>query len=89
ILNNDKDPSSSESPEKAIISLKANRGTDYESFIAVLDEVKGAYYEIYGARVGLTSQEYRRLKLDEPAQKALYDRGKEGIPMNISIAEPD
>ena len=89
ILNNGMDPGSSESPEKAIISVKTNRGTDYENFIAVLDVVKGAYYHIYGARVGLTSQEYRSLKLDKPAQKALYDKGKEGIPMNISIAEPD
>lgn len=89
ILNNDKDPTSSESPEKAIVSVKTSRGTDYENFIAVLDVIKGAYYQIYGARVGLSSQEYRSLKLDIPDQKAIYDQGKEGIPMNISIAEPD
>lgn len=89
ILNKGRNPQSSESPEKAIISLKTNRGTDYKRFIEVLDEIKGAYYQIYGDRVGLTSQEYRSLKLDNPTQKAIYDRGKEGIPMNISIAEPD
>ncbi|MEL6559795.1 MAG: biopolymer transporter ExbD [Bacteroidota bacterium] len=89
ILNKGKNPQSSESPEKAIISLKTNRGTDYRRFIEVLDEIKGAYYQIYGNRVGLTSLEYRSLKLDDPTQKAIYDRGKKGIPMNISIAEPD
>jgi len=89
ILNNDRDPQSSESPIKAIVSVKTNRGTDYSKFIEVLDEIKGAYYDIYGSRVGLTSQEYRALKLDKPAQKALYDKGKLGIPMNISIADPD
>lgn len=89
IMNNGTDPLSSESPAKAIISLKTNRGTDYEKFIEVLDEVKGVYYNIYASRVGLTSQQYRSLKLDKPAHKALYDQGKAGIPMNISIAEPD
>ena len=89
ILNKGRDPQSSESPEKAIISLKTNRGTDYKRFIEVLDEIKGTYYKIYGSRVGLTSQEYRSLKLNRPDQKAIYDRGKKGIPMNISIAEPD
>lgn len=89
ILNKGKNPELSESPEKAIISLKTNRGTDYKRFIEVLDEIKGAYYNIYGNRVGLTSQEYRSLKLGNPNQKALYDKGKMGIPMNISIAEPD
>ncbi|WP_416867914.1 MAG: ExbD/TolR family protein [Imperialibacter sp.] len=78
-----------ESPKKAIISLKSNRGTDYAAFIAVLDELKGAYYNIYGERVGLSGDEYRHLDLDDPRQLALYEKGKEGIPMNISIAEPN
>jgi len=78
-----------ESPKKAIVSLKSNRGTDYAAFIAVLDEVKGAYYDIYGERVGLSGDQYRHLNLDNPRQLALYEKGKEGIPMNISIAEPN
>lgn len=89
ILNRGKRVDWSESPQKAIISLKTNRGTNYEKFIAVLDEIKGAYYQIYASRVGLSSAEFRSLKLDDPQQKLLYDRGKDGIPMNISIAEPD
>lgn len=89
VVNNGKDPKLSESPAKAVISLKPNRGTDYKYFIAVLDEVKGAYYEIYGDRVGLSADEYRNLDHGNPVQYDIYLKGKSGIPMNISIAEPD
>jgi biopolymer transport protein ExbD len=89
ILNPTEASDLAESPKKAIISLKSNRGTDYAAFIAVLDELKGAYYNIYGERVGLSGDEYRHLDLDNPRQLALYEKGKEGVPMNISIAEPN
>lgn len=89
ILNPTQTAELAESPKKAIISLKSNRGTDYAAFIAVLDELKGAYYDIYGERVGLSGDQYRHLDLDDPRQLALYEKGKEGIPMNISIAEPN
>lgn len=88
ILNYGKDPELSESPQKAVVSFKADRGTSYEMYINVLDQLQGAYYEIYGARVGLTADEYRNLDQDNPSDKALYEKGKEGIPMAISIAEP-
>lgn len=79
----------SESPQKAVISVKTSRGTDYAAFISVLDELKGAYYEIYGERVGLTGEGYRQLDLKNPQQLKLYEEGKAGIPMNISVAEPN
>ena len=88
VLNPTSSKSLSESPKKAIVSLKTNRGTQYAQFIAVLDEVKGAYYGIYADRVNLTSEEFRALKKSNPEDFELYQRGKSGIPMNISIAEP-
>lgn len=88
VLNNGRDPKSSDSPEKAIVSFKTNRGTSYDTYIAILDELKGAYYEIYGERVGLTAAEYRTLDESKPKERELLQRGREGIPMNISIAEP-
>lgn len=88
ILNPTNDPAGSESPKDAIVSLKNNRGTSYEMFIKVLDQLQGAYYEIYGERVGLTADEYRNLDRKDPEELELYERGKEGLPMQISIAQP-
>lgn len=88
ILNNGKLPTLSDNPQKAIVSLKADRGTSYNMFLKVLDETQGVYYEIYAGRVGLTAEQYRELDLNIKSQKLVHDRGREGIPMNISIAEP-
>lgn len=89
ILNPNSSPSLPEAPHKAIISVKAARGAKYANFILTLDQIKEAYYQIYGERVGLSSTEYRRLNRDNPTENAKYLEGKEGLPMNISIAEPD
>ena len=89
VLNDGKNPKLSISPKKAVISLKTNRGTEYGYFIEVLDEIKAAYYEIYAERVGLSVGEYRHLDIKSTAQLQIYEKGKSGIPMNISIAEPD
>ncbi|MFA0963042.1 ExbD/TolR family protein [Roseivirga sp. BDSF3-8] len=88
VMNNGRNPDLSESPTKAIVSLKTDRGTSYEKYIATLDEIQGAYYEIYGERVGLTADEFRKLSSKNPREKALRDQGREGIPMGISLAEP-
>jgi biopolymer transport protein ExbD len=79
---------SSDGPSKAIVSLKADRGSSYEIFIQILDELNAAYNKIYGDRVGLTDEEFRKLKKSDPRQKALYDEARAGIPKAISIAEP-
>ncbi len=80
---------SSDDPGEAVISIKTNRGTSYEVFLEVFDLAKKAYFEIYAERVGLTSDEYRKLNGEDEATKAILDKSKEGIPMAISIAEPD
>jgi biopolymer transport protein ExbD len=79
---------SSDGPSAAIVSLKADRGSSYEIFIQILDELNAAYNRIYGERVGLTDEEFRKLKRTDPRQKALYDEARSGIPKAISIAEP-
>ena len=83
-----KSESSSDDPKEAVVSFKADRGTSYDIYIAILDELQGAYYEIYGARVGLTADEFRALDRKKPAEQQKYQTAREGIPMNISIAEP-
>ena len=79
---------SSDGPDKAIVSFKADRGTSYELFINVLDEINAAYNEIYGERVGITAQQFLQLDQKNPEEKKLYDMARSGIPRAISIAEP-
>ena len=85
------DPTSSDHPLTggAVVSIKTNRGTSYETYLEVLDLVKAAYFEIYGERVGLTADEYRSLTGENPGEVELMERGRDQIPMAISIAEPD
>ncbi|MDW3194061.1 MAG: biopolymer transporter ExbD [Cytophagales bacterium] len=89
VLNKGLDPNLSDSPKDAIVSIKASRGTKYSHFIIALDETKKAYYEIYAGRVGLTPTQYLSLNHQNVDEYGLYRKGKDGIPMNISIAEPD
>jgi len=91
VLNNGVNPDLSESPDKAIVSIKANRGTSYKMFIAVYNEAQGAYYDIYAERAGVTNARWREIASDlgDPENKAIYTKAREGIPMAISIAEPN
>lgn len=97
ILNNGRDPELSDSPTKAIVSFKTDRGTSHKRFVEVLDIIQAAYYDIYAERAGVTNARWRELsnELDDPENELLYDKGRgrkpDGtleIPMNISIAEP-
>ncbi|MFA0963045.1 biopolymer transporter ExbD [Roseivirga sp. BDSF3-8] len=88
VLNYGKVASLSDSPRKAIVSIKTDRGSNYQLHIAVLDEVQGAYYEIYGERIGMTAGEFRKLNSSNPNEKRLREKALMGIPMGISLAEP-
>ncbi|MEM6735905.1 MAG: biopolymer transporter ExbD [Bacteroidota bacterium] len=83
------DPESSDSPGDAIVSFKANRGTSYELYIQVLDNLHAAYNEIYAERVGLTTQEFLELDQSEEIEERIYKQARQGIQKAISIAEPD
>jgi biopolymer transport protein ExbD len=87
VLNNGVDTESSDSPEKAIVSFKADRGTTHKKFIEVLDAAQRAYYEIYAEKLGVTVDQWRDIASD-PERKADYNKSREGVPMQISIAEP-
>lgn len=80
---------SSDEPGEAVVSFKADRGTTYELYIAVLDEINAAYNEVYGQRVGISAEEFLQLDKKDPEQKAMYQKAREGIPRAISIAEPN
>lgn len=98
VNNNGRDPESSDNPQKAIVSLKTDRGTTQAMFIDVLDNIQAAYYEMYANKAGVSTEEWRKIidNLKEPDNSRLYEIGKGGVdadgkplfPMNISIAEP-
>lgn len=80
---------SSDEPGEAVVSFKADRGTSYELYVNVLDEINAAYNDIYGQRVGITAEEFLQLDKKDPDQKAKYLKARSGIPRAISIAEPN
>ncbi len=86
VNNKGQDPNLSESPQKAIVSIKSDRQTSYDIFVQVMDEVKGAYNQL---RDNLSRQEYG------VSYDALPDKGEKQkqiqteYPEKISEAEPD
>ena len=79
----------SDDPTEAVVSFKADRGTSYDLFVQVLDQVNAAYNDIYGERVGLSASEFLQLDRDDPIQEKKYLEARNGIPRAISIAEPN
>lgn len=97
VLNYGADKTSSDNPEKAIVSIKTDRGTSHKKFIQVLDVAEAAYNEIYAERAGVSVERWRDIAADPNAEgvREIYDKGrgvKPGggveIPKAISIAEP-
>ena len=90
ILNRGADPKSSDSPEKAIVTYKADRGTSHKRFVQILDIIQNAYYDVWADQAGVTNKRYRDAASDltKDDNKEIYEKGKKGIPMAISIAEP-
>ncbi len=89
VTNNGADPASSDNPEKAIVSYKTDRGTSHKRFVQILDIIQAAYYDIWAEQAGVSNKEYRDAASDPTGvNKEIYEKGKKGYPMNISIAEP-
>lgn len=90
ILNNGVDPESSDSPEKAIVAYKTDRGTSHKRFVEILDLIQAAYYDIYAEQAGVSNAKFREAASDLsiPENRSIYEKGRAGIPMQVSIAEP-
>lgn len=86
ITNRGQNPELSESPNKAIVSIKTDRATPYNVYIDMLDEVMGAYAEL---RNQASQQEfgrnYSQLEENSKQQETIQDM----FPKKISIAEPN
>lgn len=87
VLNNGKNPRLSDSPKDALVTLKTDKDTQYALYITVLDQIQGAYYEMYGKRVGLTAEAFRKLDRRNPHTKQYYEAARKELPMNIALVE--
>lgn len=93
-----KDPGSSVNPQKAIISLVNNRGTEYGTYIAVQNELVAAYNQLrdreaqrmYGVTFTKMESNYNdpRYTGDKEALKEKIDVISDMIPQKLSEAEP-
>ena len=84
IDNNGRDPNSSENPNKAIISLQNDRGTEYMTYIRVQNELAAAYNELRNKEAFNKFGE-RYADLNKSQQKEI----KKIYPQKISEAEPN
>ena len=93
------DPDLSVNPQKAVISLVNNRGTEYGTYIAVQNELVAAYNELrnreakrlYGSTFVELDAEYNDPKTGEGRKEALKEKIetiKDMIPQKLSEAEP-
>lgn len=84
-----KDPKYSDNPNEAVVSFKADRGTSYEMFIKVLNELKASYHELRADELGISKEDYLTLKhSDNKEYVKMYNKAAELYPMQLSIAEP-
>ena len=84
INNRGKNPNLSDSPQKAVISLKTQRETPYKVYIDMLDEVMGTYKELRNeASISEFGIEFKSL-INNSTQKQLIITM---YPKNISVAE--
>ncbi len=84
ILNNGKNPKLSISPDKAVVSIKNDRGTSYNIYLQVQNELTAAYNEIREneamSKHGMSLED-----LPKSVQKEINSK----YPMKISEAEPE
>lgn len=86
ITNRGKNPTLSDSPEKAIISLKTQRETPYRVYVAMLDEVMAAYKEVRN-EASLTNYGIPFAKLREGSDRQIHI--KELYRKRISIVDSE
>lgn len=83
IINPGKSPLWASSPTKAVVSLQNDRGTQYETYLAIYNEIVAAYNELWEelaqANFGTTYEE-----LNKAQRKSIRNE----IPMIISEADP-
>ena len=86
IDNRGRDKNLSDNPQSAVISFKGNRGTSYEMYLAVYNELRAAYNEL---RNELAIREFGKPLADfVEADSLAMEYIKDEYPYRISEAEP-
>lgn len=83
IMNPEQSPELAAAPNQAVISLQNDRSTTYKTYIAVYNELKAAYNELW-EETALKRFAKSYGALNEEVQKIIRDE----IPMVISESEP-
>lgn len=83
IMNPSNNPKLSESPDKAIVSLQNDRGTNYNTYVQVYNEIQAAYNELRDAEA-----EKRFGKIFELLNRDQKKQVIDVIPLKLSEAEP-
>lgn len=84
VANPNNRPNLAESPTEAVVSLRNDRGTSYDMYIQVQNELTAAYNEL---RDEMARRQYGSAFSELPAHAQATIR--EAIPMRISEAEPE
>lgn len=90
VMNNGVDLMYSESPNRALVSIKTARQTPYSAYVDVLDEVWMAYFEVWDIEaraIGYPDYESYVATLSDDGEDTNAIREK--YKAQISIAEPD
>lgn len=89
INNRGANPELSEEPKEAIITFKADRATQFKTYIATLDNLKGAYHDLRARHLNISTKEYLALDPADAEQNALLLNAQDEYPMTLSEAEPN
>ena len=91
----EKDPESSDHPNKAVISLESDRGTSYGTYVSVQNELVGAYTDLRNRLskklYGVSYEQMLKDANNNPSNETLkkrIDNIKAKYPQIISEAEP-
>jgi hypothetical protein len=91
----EKDPESSDHPNKAVISLESDRGTSYGTYVSVQNELVGAYTDLRNRLskklYGVSYEQMLKDAGNNPSNETLkqrIDNIKQKYPQIISEAEP-
>ncbi|MEM6298537.1 MAG: hypothetical protein AAF740_07615 [Bacteroidota bacterium] len=89
LTNEGKDPNLAESSQEAIVSVRTSRGTSYDTYIHVMDEIKKTYHQVRADFLEISLNEYMEIaKKSTLDDKLIYDIAREKYPFHVSDAEP-